>query len=54
MWGLTLFDQLWCRIKFRQARYDGTLTPVGLDRPTVVYPLLVSCERPAAPAPVVG
>jgi quinoprotein glucose dehydrogenase len=38
MWGLTPFDQLWCRIKFRQARYDGTLTPVGLDRPTVVYP----------------
>ena len=23
MWGITPFDQLWCRIKFREARYDG-------------------------------
>jgi quinoprotein glucose dehydrogenase len=38
MWGITPFDQLWCRIKYREARYDGTLTPVGLDRPTIVYP----------------
>ena len=38
MWGITPFDQLWCRIRFREARFDGTMTPVGLDRPTVVYP----------------
>ena len=38
MWGITPFDQLWCRIKFREARYDGTLTPVGLDKPSIVYP----------------
>jgi quinoprotein glucose dehydrogenase len=38
MWGITPFDQLWCRIKFREARYEGTLTPVGIDRPTLVYP----------------
>jgi quinoprotein glucose dehydrogenase len=38
MWGVTPFDQLWCRIKFRQARFDGTMTPVGLNRPSVVYP----------------
>jgi len=38
MWGITPIDQLWCRIKFREARYDGTLTPVGLDRPAVVFP----------------
>lgn len=37
MWGLTPFDQLWCRIKFRAARYDGLMTPPGL-RPTVTYP----------------
>jgi quinoprotein glucose dehydrogenase len=37
MWGITPFDQLWCRIRFRQARYEGPLTPVGL-RPTIVYP----------------
>ena len=37
MWGISPFDQLWCRIKFRQARYEGDFTPVGI-RPTIVYP----------------
>lgn len=27
MWGLTPLDSLWCRIKFRSARYDGPMTP---------------------------
>lgn len=31
MWGLTPLDQLWCRVKFRQARYEGHLTPIGLE-----------------------
>jgi len=31
MWGLTAIDQLWCRIQFREARYDGSMTPPGLD-----------------------
>jgi quinoprotein glucose dehydrogenase len=30
MWGLTPLDQLWCRIKFREARYEGSFTPPGL------------------------
>ena len=30
MWGTTPFDQLFCRIQFRQARYEGTNTPPGL------------------------
>lgn len=30
MWGITPLDQLWCRVKFRQARYEGTMTPIGL------------------------
>jgi quinoprotein glucose dehydrogenase len=30
MWGISPFDQLWCRIKFRQARYEGSMTPPGL------------------------
>jgi quinoprotein glucose dehydrogenase len=38
MWGISPFDQLWCRIKFREARFEGTLTPLGLDRPTLTYP----------------
>ena len=37
MWGVTPLDQLWCRIAFRKARYDGPLTPPGL-RPAIVYP----------------
>lgn len=31
MWGITPFDLMWCRIRFHQARYDGPLTPPGLD-----------------------
>jgi membrane-bound PQQ-dependent dehydrogenase (glucose/quinate/shikimate family) len=37
MWGLTPFDQLWCRIQFRSSRYDGIFTPPGL-KPTIVFP----------------
>ncbi|MFT3815053.1 MAG: membrane-bound PQQ-dependent dehydrogenase, glucose/quinate/shikimate family [Acidovorax sp.] len=32
MWGMTMFDQLLCRIDFRQLRYDGDFTPPGLQR----------------------
>ncbi|MEJ8851147.1 membrane-bound PQQ-dependent dehydrogenase, glucose/quinate/shikimate family [Variovorax rhizosphaerae] len=38
MWGLTPFDQLACRILFKRANYDGTLTPVSLDRTTIFDP----------------
>lgn len=31
MWGATPFDQLYCRVKFRRARWEGTMTPLGLD-----------------------
>ena len=37
MWGATPIDQLWCRIKFREARYEGPFTPLTL-RPTIVQP----------------
>jgi quinate dehydrogenase (quinone) len=30
MWGATMFDQLVCRILFKQLRYEGDLTPPGL------------------------
>ncbi|PZQ19852.1 MAG: membrane-bound PQQ-dependent dehydrogenase, glucose/quinate/shikimate family [Rhodanobacter denitrificans] len=30
MWGATPLDQLWCRIRFRQLRYEGEFTPPGL------------------------
>ncbi|MEZ5554234.1 membrane-bound PQQ-dependent dehydrogenase, glucose/quinate/shikimate family [Haliea sp.] len=32
MWGVSMLDQLWCRIAFRQLRYEGKFTPPGLDR----------------------
>lgn len=37
MWGATPLDQLWCRIKFKQARYDGAFTPPSMDW-NVTYP----------------
>lgn len=37
MWGLTLFDQLACRIQFHQYRYEGQYTPPSLQG-TIVYP----------------
>lgn len=30
MWGLTPFDHIWCRIRFLEARYEGTMTPPGM------------------------
>ncbi|MDB5685628.1 MAG: glucose dehydrogenase, partial [Rhizorhabdus sp.] len=38
MWGLTPIDQLLCRIKFRAARFEGTMTPLGVGKPTVTWP----------------
>ena len=38
MWGLTPVDQAWCRLQFRRARFDGTMTPLGVDRPTITWP----------------
>lgn len=37
MWGISPLDQLWCRIKFREARYEGPLTPPGLS-PSIQMP----------------
>lgn len=37
MWGVTPIDQLWCRIQFKQSRYDGDFTPPAL-RKTLFYP----------------
>ncbi|YBV95510.1 glucose/quinate/shikimate family membrane-bound PQQ-dependent dehydrogenase [Phyllobacteriaceae bacterium JZ32] len=37
MWGITLFDQLACRIQFHRLRYEGRYTPPSLEG-TIVYP----------------
>ncbi|NEX46469.1 membrane-bound PQQ-dependent dehydrogenase, glucose/quinate/shikimate family [Rhodobacter sp. ETT8] len=38
MWGMTPLDQLWCRIQFRRANYDGIYTPPSVDRDWIQYP----------------
>jgi quinoprotein glucose dehydrogenase len=37
MWGVTLFDQLACRIEFHSLRYEGRYTPPSVGG-TLVYP----------------
>ncbi|OHV84820.1 glucose/quinate/shikimate family membrane-bound PQQ-dependent dehydrogenase [Rhizobium sp. LCM 4573] len=37
MWGITMFDQMVCRIKFHQLKYEGRYTPPSLEG-TIVYP----------------
>jgi len=37
MWGITPIDQLWCRIRFHQLRYDGPNTLPGLTE-ALIYP----------------
>lgn len=37
MWGLSIIDQMMCRIAFKQLRYDGQYTPPSLEG-TLVYP----------------
>lgn len=37
MWGVTALDQLWCRIRFKEARFDGEFTPPSLS-PFIIYP----------------
>lgn len=37
MWGISPIDQALCRIMFRKARYEGSMTPPGL-RPTLASP----------------
>ncbi len=38
MWGILMLDQAWCRLRFKQARFDGPLTPIGVDKPTITWP----------------
>lgn len=38
MWGMSPIDQLWCRIQFHLAAYDGEYTPPTADRRWIQYP----------------
>jgi quinoprotein glucose dehydrogenase/quinate dehydrogenase (quinone) len=37
MWGITPLDQLWCRVRFRQLRYQGPATAPATDE-SLIYP----------------
>lgn len=37
MWGITPFDQLWCRIEFHSLRHDGPFAPPGVE-PSLPFP----------------
>jgi len=37
-WGLTPLDQLYCRIQYHQANYEGAYTPPTADKPIIDYP----------------
>lgn len=37
MWGITMFDQLACRIAFHRLRYEGRYTPPSLEG-SLIYP----------------
>ncbi|MCF9034589.1 PQQ-binding-like beta-propeller repeat protein, partial [Acinetobacter nectaris] len=38
MWGISPIDEMICRIKYRQANYQGIDTPPSLDKPFIMYP----------------
>lgn len=38
MWGISPIDQMMCRIKFKQANYDGMFTAPSLSKPWIMYP----------------
>lgn len=37
-WGVSPLDQLYCRIEFMKARYQGQYTPPAVGQPTIFYP----------------
>ncbi|MDE1188267.1 MAG: membrane-bound PQQ-dependent dehydrogenase, glucose/quinate/shikimate family [Pantoea sp.] len=38
MWGASIFDQLYCRIQFKQMRWEGPFTPLSDKQRTLIYP----------------
>jgi quinate dehydrogenase (quinone) len=38
MWGGTIFDQLYCRIQFKEMRWEGEFTPLSDKQRTLIYP----------------
>lgn len=38
MWGASIFDQLYCRIQFKEMRWEGEFTPLSDKKRTLIYP----------------
>nr|WP_246377036.1 pyrroloquinoline quinone-dependent dehydrogenase [Gluconacetobacter aggeris] len=38
MWGMSPIDQLFCRLQFRRAKYEGEFTAPSVDRPWIEFP----------------
>lgn len=38
MWGMTPIDQMVCRILYRQAAYEGPMTPIHLMKKSIIFP----------------
>lgn len=38
MWGATIFDQLYCRVQFKQMRWEGEWTPLSDKQRTLIWP----------------
>lgn len=38
MWGATVFDQLMCRIDFKEMRWEGEFTPITDGQRSLIYP----------------
>ena len=38
MWGMAMVDQAWCRLNFKRARFEGSMTPVETERPSIIWP----------------
>jgi quinate dehydrogenase (quinone) len=38
MWGASIFDQLYCRIQFKQMHWEGEFTPLNDTKNTLIYP----------------
>lgn len=38
MWGASVFDQLYCRVQFKEMRWEGEFTPIQEGQRTLIYP----------------
>ncbi len=38
MWGATVFDQLYCRVQFKEMRWEGEFTPLVEGQRSLIYP----------------